>query len=195
MSDGSSKYLLEDVIFTQEQIETRAAEIGRQISLDYAGEEILVIGILRGAVMWMTQLIKSITVDTEIDFMAVSSYGNATKSSGIVKINKDLESSITGKHVIIAEDIVDSGVTLNYLKEYLEHMEPASIKICTLLDKPSGRKTDLEIDYIGFTVADVFIVGYGLDVGQKFRNLPYITSVVIPKGCAEGGAAGTADAI
>jgi len=177
MSDSEKQYVQGEVIFTREQIESRAAEIGEEISRDYEGKTIVVIGILRGAVMWMSQLVKSISVDTEIDFMAVSSYGASTKSSGIVKINKDLDGSITGKHVMIVEDIVDSGVTLNYLKEYLEHMMPASLKICALLDKPTGRKIDISADYVGFTVGDVFIVGYGLDVNQKYRNLPFITSV------------------
>ena len=181
MKNKDENYRLSNVIITQEQIEKRAKEIGSQISRDYEGEEIVLIGILRGAVMWMSQLMKARTVPTEIDFMAVSSYGSATRSSGVVKINKDLDCSIAGKHVIIIEDTVDTGITLNYLKEYLEHMEPASLKICALVDKPTKRQVDIDIDYFGFTVGDVFIVGYGLDVNQKYRNLPYITSVVEEK--------------
>jgi hypoxanthine phosphoribosyltransferase len=173
-----SEYKFGETLFTQEQIEIRAAEIGRQISEDFAGEEVLLVGILRGAVIWLSQVSKSITLDAELDFMAVSSYGDATKSSGIVKINKDLESSIEGKNVIIVEDIVDTGVTLNYLSEYLRSKQPKTLSICTLLDKPSRRKEPVHIDYPGFEVEDVFIIGYGLDVAQKFRNLPYITSVV-----------------
>jgi hypoxanthine phosphoribosyltransferase len=172
-----AEYALGDVIYTQEEIENRAAEIAKRINEDYAGETVVFIGILRGAVMWMAQLLKGIRVDAEIDFMDVSSYGAATKSSGIVRIEKDLSYSIEGKHVIIVEDIVDSGVTLNYLKDYLLAMKPRSLKICALLDKPSGRRSEIEVDYIGFQVGPVFIVGYGLDVNQKYRQLPYITSV------------------
>jgi hypoxanthine phosphoribosyltransferase len=174
-----SEYTFGEVLFTREQIETRAAEIGRRISEDFAGEEVLLVGILRGAVMWLSEVSKSITIDTEMDFMAVSSYGDSTKSSGVVKINKDLESSIEGKNVIIIEDIVDTGVTLNYLVDYLRSKHPKTLSICTLLDKPTRRKEPVHVDYPGFEVADVFIIGYGLDVAQKYRNLPYITSVVV----------------
>lgn len=169
---------LGEVLITQEQIEKRAAEIGAQITEDYKGEEIYVIGILKGAVMWMSDVLKHIDLPARIDFMAVSSYGASTKSSGVVKINKDLDDSVEGRHVIIMEDIVDSGITLNYLKEYLNGMKPKSLKICTLLDKPEGRKKDINVDYIGFEVGHVFIVGFGLDFDQRYRNLPYITSVV-----------------
>lgn len=163
------------VMITQQQINERAAEIGRQIEEDYAGESIVLVGILRGAVVWMADIMKNVNLDMRIDFMAVSSYGSATKSSGIVKINKDLDTDIEGKHVIIIEDIVDSGITLNYLKGYMENREAKSVKICTLLDKPEGRKVDIDVDYIGFTVDDRFIIGYGLDYDQKYRNLPYIS--------------------
>ncbi|MDR1953689.1 MAG: hypoxanthine phosphoribosyltransferase [Clostridiales Family XIII bacterium] len=173
----SKEYVTGDVIIGQEEIERRAVEIGRQISADFAGEEVTLIGILRGAVLWMSQILKSIDLVTNIDFMAVSSYGASTTSSGVVKINKDLDCSIVGKNVVVVEDIVDSGVTLNYLKTYLLGMEPKAFRICTLLDKPSGRQAPIDVDYVGFEVEDVFIVGYGLDVNQKYRNLPYITSV------------------
>ena len=163
------------VLITEEQIREKAEEIGRQISEDYAGQEIILVGILRGAVPWMADVMKRITLDMTIDFMAVSSYGAATKSSGVVKINKDLETDIDGKHVIIVEDIVDSGVTLNYLEGYLKSRGAASVKLCSLLDKPEGRRVDIKADYVGFTVDDRFSVGYGLDYDQKFRNLPYIT--------------------
>jgi len=172
-------YVLSETIFTQEEIETRAVEIAEEINRDYAGETVVFIGILRGAVMWLSQLLKSIDLDAEVDFMDVSSYGAATKSSGIVKIEKDLDNTIEGKNVIIVEDIVDSGVTLNYLREYLLAMNPKSLKICALLDKPTGRRSEIDADYVGFTVGDVFIVGYGLDVNQKYRQLPYITSVEV----------------
>lgn len=163
------------VMITREEIEAKAAEIGRQITEDYAGKDVILVGILRGAVMWMADIMKSIDLELTIDFMAVSSYGAATKSSGIVKINKDLETDIEGKHIIIVEDIVDSGVTLHYLTGYLESRGAASVKICSLLDKPEGRRVDLKADYYGFEVDDRFIVGYGLDFDQKYRNLPYIS--------------------
>ena len=163
------------VMITQQQINDRAAEIGRRIEEDFKGEPIVVVGILRGAVLWMADIMKNTNLDMTIDFMAVSSYGSAKKSSGIVKINKDLDTDIEGKNVIIVEDIVDSGYTLNYLKGYFESRAAKCVKICTLLDKPEGRKVDIDVDYIGFTVDDRFIIGYGLDYDQKYRNLPYIS--------------------
>lgn len=163
------------IMITQEEIQEKAKAIGRQITEEFKGESIVMVGILRGAVLWMADLMKSIGLDMTIDFMAVSSYGAATKSSGVVKINKDLDTDIEGKVVIIVEDIVDSGVTLNYLKGYFLSRGAKVIRICTLLDKPDGRRVDIDVDYIGFTVDDRFIVGYGLDFDQKYRNLPYIT--------------------
>ena len=163
------------VMITQEQINERAAQIAREIERDFNGEPIVLVGILRGAVMWMVDIMKNVNLDMVIDFMAVSSYGSATRSSGIVKINKDLDTDIEGKNVIIVEDIVDSGTTLNYLKGYFINRDAKVVKICTLLDKPAGRRVDIDVDYIGFTVDDIFIVGYGLDYDQKYRNLPYIS--------------------
>ncbi|MDO4176656.1 MAG: hypoxanthine phosphoribosyltransferase [Bacillota bacterium] len=163
------------VMITEEQILAKADEIGKQIEKDFAGEEIVMVGILRGAVLWMADIMKHVNLDMTIDFMAVSSYGAATKSSGIVKINKDLDTDIEGKSVIIVEDIVDSGVTLNYLMGYFESRGAKTVKICALLDKPEGRRVDLKADYVGFEVDDRFIVGYGLDFDQRYRNLPYIT--------------------
>lgn len=163
------------VLITEEEIANKAREIGAKISEDFAGEEVLLIGILRGSVPWMAELMKRIDLDVAIDFMACSSYGSGKKTTGQVKINKDLDVDIEGKNVIIVEDIVDSGITLNYLKSYLGNRGPASIRICTLLDKPSGRKVDIHVDYVGFQVEDLFIVGYGLDYDQRYRNLPYIS--------------------
>lgn len=163
------------VLITQEQINEKAAEIGRRIEEDFKGEPIVLVGILRGAVLWMADIMKNVNLDMVIDFMSVSSYGSSTKSSGIVRIIKDLDTDIEGKNVIIVEDIVDSGRTLSYLKTYFENRDAKSVKICTLLDKPSGRKVEIDVDYIGFTVDDIFIVGYGLDYDQKYRNLPYIS--------------------
>ncbi len=170
-----SKEIIGTVMITQQEIYDRAAEIGKMIEEDFKGEPIVMVGILRGAVLWMADIMKSVDLEMTIDFMAVSSYGSATKSSGIVKINKDLDTDIAGKNVIIVEDIVDSGTTLNYLKGYFESRAAKVVKICTLLDKPAGRKVDIDVDYIGFTVDDRFIVGYGLDYDQKYRNLPYIS--------------------
>lgn len=163
------------VMITQEQINDRAAEIARQIERDFRDQEVILVGILKGAVMWMVDIMKNLKLDVRIDFMAVSSYGSSTKSSGIVKIVKDLDTDIKGQNVIIVEDIVDSGTTLKYLRQYFENRKARTVKICTLLDKPEGRKTDVEVDYSGFTVDDRFIVGYGLDYDQKYRNLPYVT--------------------
>ena len=171
MSNGT----IGTVLITEEQIREKAKEIGAQITKDYAGKEIILIGILRGAVPWMAEIMKRIDLDMVIDFMAVSSYGAATKSSGVVKINKDLDVNIDGRDIIIVEDIVDSGVTLSYLEGYLQSRGAASIKLCSLLDKPEGRRVDIKADYVGFTVDDRFIVGYGLDYNQRYRNLPYIT--------------------
>lgn len=169
------KYQFGEIMITKEQIEKRAKELGEEISADYKGEEVICIGILKGSVIFMADLIRHISVDTEIDFMAVSSYGSSTKSSGVVRILKDLDSAIEGKNVIIVEDIIDSGITLDYLREYLKAMQPKTLKICTLLDKPERRARDIKADYVGFEIENKFIVGYGLDYDQKYRNLPYIT--------------------
>lgn len=163
------------VLFTREQIERRAKEIGQQIAEDYKGQKVILVGILRGAVMWMSDVMKNVDLDMTIDFMAVSSYGSSKKSSGIVKINKDLDTNIEDQNVIIVEDIVDSGITLNYLVGYLQSRGAKSIRICSLLNKQCNRKVDLHADYIGFEVENLFIVGYGLDYDQRYRNLPYIS--------------------
>jgi len=172
-----SEYKPFEVIFTREQIEERASEIGKKITQDYEGKEILIVGILTGCVMWMSEVMKSIELDTSIDFMYVSSYGSATRSSGVVKIIKDLTMNIEGRHVLIMEDIVDSGLTLEYLFRYMKGHKPASLKICAMLDKPSGRKVAIEADYVGYTAPDAFLIGYGLDANHKYRNLPYITCI------------------
>ncbi len=163
------------ILLTQEQILDKAAELGRQISSDYEGEPLVLVGTLKGAVMWMADLMKQITLDTEIDFISASSYGSGTVSSGCVKIKKDIDIDIRDKHVLIIEDIIDTGNTLKYLKDYFLSKDPKSVKICTMLDKPSRRAADVRADYIGFTVEDLFIIGYGLDFDQKYRNLPYIS--------------------
>lgn len=170
-----NKYAFGEVMITEEQLKQRTRELGKQISKDFEGEEVLVIGILKGAVLFLSDLIREITVDTKIDFMAVTSYGASTKSSGVVRILKDLDTGIEDLNVIIVEDIIDSGVTLHYLRDYLLGRKPKSLKICTLLDKPERREADIRADYTGFEVENKFIVGYGLDYDQKYRNLPYIT--------------------
>ncbi len=173
MSDGN--HTIGTVLFTKEEIEAKAAEIGAQISKDYEGEPLYLIGTLRGAIMWMADVMKNITNDTEIDFIVASSYGSSTSSTGVVRVKKDLDGDIYDKNVIIIEDIVDTGTTLKFIKEYLADRNPKSIKICTLLDKPSRRVVDVEADYVGFPVENLFVIGYGLDYDQKYRNLPYIS--------------------
>lgn len=164
----------EKILLTEEQLKLRVVSLGREISQDYAGKEILVIGILKGAMMFLTDLVRKITVPTYFDFVAVSSYGSSTKSSGVVRILKDLDYSIAGRHVLIVEDIIDTGLTLNYLLDNLNSRGPASIKICTLLDKPSRRIAPVQMHYCGFSIPDEFVVGYGLDYNERYRNLPYI---------------------
>lgn len=169
------QYVFGDVMISKEELHARVVELGAEISRDYKDQTILAICVLKGAVLFMSDLIREISVDTKIDFMAVSSYGASTHSTGVVRILKDLDSNIEGEHVLIVEDIIDSGLTLNYLKEYLLARNPKSLKICTLLDKPERRATDISADYTGFTIGNKFIVGYGLDFDQKYRNLPYIS--------------------
>lgn len=165
---------LEKIIFTENQIKKRVAELGAQITKDYDGKEIVAVGILKGAIVFFTDLVREIKLPVQFDFMAVSSYGAGTKTSGTVRLLKDIDTDIENKHVIIIEDIVDSGLTLKYLKENFEHRKAASVKLCVLMDKPSGRQTPITVDYVGFTVPDVFIIGYGVDYAGRYRNLPYI---------------------
>ena len=162
------------VLLSEEEVDKRIQEIGDQISKDYAGEEVHLVCVLRGGVFFLCELAKRITVPVSLDFMSVSSYGSDTKSSGVVKIVKDLDDSLSGKHVIVVEDIVDSGRTLSYLLEMLNDRGPKSMRLCTLLDKPDRRVVDVKVDYTGFQIPDEFVVGYGLDYDQKYRNLPYI---------------------
>lgn len=170
-----AKEIVGNILYTEKDIQKRAKELGKQISRDYDGQELIMLGTLKGAVMWMSELMKYVTCDVKIDFVSASSYGSSTTSSGIVKITKDIDMNIYDKNVLIIEDIVDTGTTLKYLKEYLSDRNPRSVRICTMLDKPSRRKNDLVADYIGFEVEDLFIIGYGLDYDQKYRNLPYIS--------------------
>jgi len=164
-----------DVMITEAAIQKRVEELGEEISRDYSGQKVLLIGILKGAVVLLADLMRKITIDMEIDFIAVSSYGDGTESSGVVKIDKDVGQSIEGKHVILVEDILDTGTTLSSLSKHFAKGNPESLKICVLLDKPERRtKTDVRADYIGFTIPDKFVVGYGLDYAQRYRQVPYI---------------------
>ena len=162
------------VMIPDEEVDKKIAELGKQISEDYAGKQVHLICILKGSVFFTCELAKRITVPVSLDFMSVSSYGDGTKSSGIVKISKDLDESLEGKQVIVVEDIIDSGKTLYYLLDVLAKRNPTSLKLCTLLDKPDRRVRDVKVDYVGFAIPDEFVVGYGLDYAQKYRNLPYI---------------------
>ncbi|MBO5244864.1 MAG: hypoxanthine phosphoribosyltransferase [Selenomonadales bacterium] len=165
---------IQEVLLTEQMLADKVAELGAQITHDYADKEIFAIGILRGAVVFMADLIRAIDRPVQIDFMAVSSYGAQADSSGIVRILKDLDSSIEGKHVLIIEDIIDSGQTLSYLIKNLNERKPASIELCTLMNKPERRKVDIPVKYIGFEIPNEFVVGYGLDYAEKYRNLPYL---------------------
>ena len=162
------------VLIPEEDVNTRIEELGKKISEDYAGRQVHLICVLKGGVFFMCELAKRISVPVSMDFMCVGSYGDGTKSSGVVRIAKDLDESIEGKEVLIVEDIIDSGNTLYYLMDVLQRRKPASLRLCTLLDKPERRVKDVKVDYTGFEIPDEFIVGYGLDYAQKYRNLPYI---------------------
>ena len=162
------------VLVPEEDVAKRIKELGEQISKDYAGKQVHLICVLKGGVFFMCELAKRITVPVSMDFMSVSSYGDGTKSSGVVKIAKDLDETLEGKDVLIVEDIIDSGRTLSYLLRILKGRHPASVRLCTLLDKPERRVTDVAVDYCCFNIPDEFVVGYGLDYAQKYRNLPYI---------------------
>ena len=167
---------IEEVLLSEEQIKKRVQELGDQISKDYDGQEIVVLCVLKGASIFFADLVRAISVHVKLDFMAISSYGDAQKTSGIVRITKDMDSSITGKHVLIAEDIMDSGLTLSYMTRLLWERQPASIRTCCFLDKPERRECDVTPDYVGFVIPNKFVVGYGLDSNEDFRNLPHIAA-------------------
>ena len=165
---------IERVLFSQQELQSKVTELGARITEDYAGKEPIFVGVLKGCFVFMADLMRAVNLPCQIDFMAVSSYGKGTTSSGEVQITKDLSYDIAGRDVIIVEDILDSGVTLNYQIGYLKHRNPRSVRIVTLFDKPSRRKAPVKADYYGYEVPDAFIVGYGLDYAEKYRNLPYI---------------------
>jgi hypoxanthine phosphoribosyltransferase len=174
-------YTIEELI-SAASLHQKVQEIGAQIEIDYAeADEIILVGLLRGSTVFMADLAREIDLDAKIDFMVVSSYGNSMNSSREVKIKKDLEEDIRGKHVIIVEDIIDTGYTLEKVREYLLLREPASLKICTLLDKPERREVNVPVDYTGFTIPDVFVIGYGIDYAQRHRNLPFVGKVIMNK--------------
>lgn len=162
------------VLLSENKIAQRVSEIGAQISRDYAGKRLVMVSVLKGSVVFMADLMRTVTVPAEIDFMCVSSYGNGVKTSGVVRIIKDLDNDLAGMDLLLVEDILDSGMTLSYIKKLLLDRNPNSVRICTLLDKPERRKADIVADYKGFDVPDEFVVGYGLDYAEKYRNLPYI---------------------
>ena len=165
---------IQEILFSEEVLTKRIKELADEISKDYKGKELVVVGILKGSVIFAAELIKNISIHCEIDFMAVSSYGNSTETSGVVRILKDLDNNIEGKDILVVEDIVDTGVTLAYLLKYLKARKANSIEIIALLNKQARRTSDLEVKYIGFEVPDGFIVGYGIDYAEKYRNLPFI---------------------
>jgi hypoxanthine phosphoribosyltransferase len=164
-----------EILLTETEIQDKVAELGRRISADYAGRELTLVSVLKGSLPFMADLMRAISIPVRIDLMEVSSYGGtATESSGLVRILKDLSSSIDGADVLIVEDIIDTGLTLNYLVRYLRGKNPATLRICTLLDKPARRLVDIPVDYVGFTIPDQFVVGYGLDYGEVYRNLRFV---------------------
>jgi len=166
-----------ETLVSSEDLQRRIAELGAEISRDYAGRDLFMVGVLKGAVLFLADLMRSLTVPCEIDFMAVSSYGSQTDSSGVVRILKDLDASIEGRDVLIVEDIIDSGLTLHYLMKNLSARNPGSLEVCSLLTKPERRRVDLPIRYVGFEIPNRFAIGYGLDHGQRYRNLAFVAAL------------------
>ena len=174
-----------EILIDEETLGARIAQLGAEVSADYQGRDLLLIGVLKGAVFFMADLMRHLTVQCEVDFMAISSYGDSTDSSGIVRILKDLDINIEGRDVLVVEDIIDSGLTLSYLMRNLESREPASLEVCALMTKPARREIDVPVRYIGFEIPNRFVVGYGLDFGERYRNLPYVgvlNEELIPEG-------------
>jgi hypoxanthine phosphoribosyltransferase len=163
-----------EVLIDSETLSGRVAELGAEISSDYSGRDLLLIGVLKGAVFFMADLMRRLTIPCEVDFMAISSYGASTDSSGVVRILKDLDINIEGRHVLVVEDIIDSGLTLSYLMRNLESRDPETLEVCALLTKPERREIDVPVRYVGFEIPNRFVIGYGLDFGERYRNLPYV---------------------
>jgi len=174
MSEVALERAVSEVLIEEDRLRARVAELGEEISADYAGRELLLIGVLKGAVFFMADLMRHLTVPCEVDFMAISSYGASTDSSGVVRILKDLDINIDGRDVLVVEDIIDSGLTLSYLIRNLEAREPASLAVCALLTKPDRREIDVPVRYVGFEIPNRFVIGYGLDFAERYRNLPYV---------------------
>ncbi len=174
-----------EVLIDADALRARVAELGEEVSAEYAGRDLLLVGVLKGAVFFMADLMRHLTVPCEVDFMAISSYGAQTDSSGVVRILKDLDINIEGRHVLVVEDIIDSGLTLSYLMRNLESREPASLEVCALLTKPARREIDVHVRWIGFEIPNRFVIGYGLDFAERYRNLPYVgvlSEELIPEG-------------
>jgi hypoxanthine phosphoribosyltransferase len=174
MSQTELERAVGEILIDEETLSARIAELGAEVCADYQGRDLLLIGVLKGAVFFMADLMRHLTVPCEVDFMAISSYGDSTDSSGIVRILKDLDINIEGRDVLVVEDIIDSGLTLSYLMRNLESREPASLEVCALMTKPARREIDVPVRYIGFEIPNRFVVGYGLDFGERYRNLPYV---------------------
>jgi hypoxanthine phosphoribosyltransferase len=175
-----------EVLIEADGLQQRVAELGEEVSADYTGRDLLLVGVLKGAVFFMADLMRHLTIPCEIDFMAISSYGDSTDSSGVVRILKDLDINIEGRHVLVVEDIIDSGLTLSYLIRNLEAREPATLEICALLTKPERREIDVPVKYVGFEIPNRFVIGYGLDFAERYRNLPYV-GVLDPARIQESG--------
>jgi hypoxanthine phosphoribosyltransferase len=174
MSQSELERAVGEILIDAGTLQTRIRELGEEITADYDGRELLLLGVLKGAVFFMADLMRSIAVPCEIDFMAISSYGASTDSSGVVRILKDLDINIEGRHVLVIEDIIDSGLTLSYLVRNLESREPASLAVCALLTKPERREIEVDVRYVGFEIPNRFVIGYGLDFAERYRNLPYV---------------------
>jgi hypoxanthine phosphoribosyltransferase len=185
MSQTELERGVEQILIEDDRLQERIAELGSEISADYAGRDLLLVGVLKGAVFFMADLMRRLSVPCEIDFMAISSYGAATDSSGVVRILKDLDINIDGRHVLVVEDIIDSGLTLSYLVRNLQAREPASLEVCALLTKRERREIDVDVRYVGFEIPNRFVIGYGLDFAERYRNLPYVAVLhehLIPEG-------------
>ncbi|MGN6430612.1 MAG: hypoxanthine phosphoribosyltransferase [Gaiellaceae bacterium] len=174
MSQTELETAVGEVLIEADALSARVAELGAEISADYEGRDLLLIGVLKGAVFFMADLMRKLTIPCEVDFMAISSYGASTDSSGVVRILKDLDINIEGRHVLVVEDIIDSGLTLSYLMRNLESREPGTLEVCALLTKPDRREIEVPVRYVGFEIPNRFVIGYGLDFGERYRNLPYV---------------------
>ena len=174
MSQTELESAVGEVLIDKETLSARIGELGAEVSADYQGRDLLLIGVLKGAVFFMADLMRKLTIPCEVDFMAISSYGASTDSSGVVRILKDLDINIEGRHVLVVEDIIDSGLTLSYLMRNLESREPATLEVCALLTKPDRREIEVPVRYVGFEIPNRFVIGYGLDFGERYRNLPYV---------------------